>query len=294
MAQKKMKKVKKAVKKAAKKATTVKQEAMTPLKNGVLILVAHADDTEFFAGGLVAKLVAEGSEVVEVIATNNERGTYELTAKQMVPQSEDEARAAAKILGKKDVIFLGYSDGMLSDTPLNVLREQFIRLIRKYRPKIVITWDPWAPFESHPDHRQVAFAAVEAAGFAHMPLFHPEHLKQGLKPHLVAEQYFMAKDPAHANKVIDITPYIDKKIEALCAHDSQMKLTIDDLRMALSATGAPPESLAMLDRNNYRGLLGFYIKAWNQELGKKAGFAFAEEFRYDLAGGAAAAMVRGG
>jgi len=264
------------------------------LQNGVLILAPHADDTEFFAGGTVAKLVAEGHEVVEVIVTNNERGTFELTPERIIPQSEAEARAAARILGKKDVIFLNYSDGMLSDVPLNELREKFIRLIREFRPRIVITFDPWAPFEPHPDHRQVAFAAVEAVSFAHMPLFHPEHEKGGLKPHLVTEQYLIAKAPVHANKVVDITPYIDKKIEALCAHDSQMKLTIDDLKMAMEATGASSEVLKMLDRNNYRGLLNIYIRAWAQDVGKKAGFEFGEEFRYEMAGGPAAALARGG
>ena len=54
------------------------------LKNGVLIFAAHADDTEFLAGGTVARLAAEGHEIVEVIATDNSRGTFELTAEQMI------------------------------------------------------------------------------------------------------------------------------------------------------------------------------------------------------------------
>lgn len=264
------------------------------LRNGVLIFAAHADDTEFLAGGTVAKLAAEGHEVVEVITTDNSRGTFELSAEQIIPQSEEEARKAARILGKKEVVFLGYSDGMLSDTPLNVLREKFMRLIRRYRPRIVMTFDPWAPFEPHPDHRQVAFAAVEAVSFAHMPLFHPEHINDGLKPHLVSEQYLFAKDPRYANKVIDTTPYIEKKIEALCAHDSQMKLTIDDLKMALTAAGANQETLAMLDRNNYKPLLDIYVKNHDQEVGKKIGVQYAEEFRHELAGGPVAALARAG
>jgi LmbE family N-acetylglucosaminyl deacetylase len=264
------------------------------LKNGVLIFVAHADDTEFLAGGTVARMAAEGREIVEVITTNNERGTFELSRDEIIPQSEAEAREAARILGKKDVIFLGYSDGMLSDTPLNELREKFMRLIREHKPEIVMTFDPWAPFEPHPDHRQVAFAAVEALSFAHMPLFHPEHKDLGLTPHLVSEQYFFAKAPVHANKVIDISDYIDKKIDALCAHDCQMKLTIDDLRMALVAAGAPKESVDQLDRENYKPLLDIYVKAQAKEVGQKAGFEFGEEFRYELAGGPVAALARGG
>ena len=262
------------------------------LKNGVLIFAAHADDTEFMAGGTVAKLAAEGHEIVEVIATDNSRGSFELTAEQMIPASIAEARAAARVLGKKDVIFLGYSDGMLGDVPVNRLREQFIKLIREYRPRIVMTLDPFAPFEPHPDHRQVAWAAAEAVGFAHMPLFHPEHLKEGLRLHLVPEQYFFAKDSRYANKTVDITPFIDQKIEALCAHDTQMKLTVDDLKLALAASNLAPELQAGLDRNNYRGMITLYVKAWFGEIGKKAGFEFGEEFRYELAGGPIAELAR--
>jgi len=188
---------------------------------------------------------------------------------------------------------LNYSDGMLGDVPVNELREKFMRLIRTYRPKTLITWDPWAPFEPHPDHRQTAFAAVEAAVFCHLPQFHPEHRREGLMPHFVPEYYYIAKEPVHANKVIDITPWIDKKIEALCAHDSQMKLTVDELKMAMAAFGAPADQLKLFDRNNYRGLLEFHVKGWAQEAGKKGGFPFGEEFRYELAGGPAAALVRG-
>ena len=262
--------------------------------DGVLIFAAHADDTEFLAGGTVASMADEGREIIEVIATNNERGTFELPPEQIIGQSENEAREAARILGKKDVVFLGYSDGFLADTPLNELREKFIRLIRTYRPRTVMTFDPWAPFETHQDHRRVAYAAVEAAGFSHFPHFHPEHAEEGLEPHLVTEQLLFAKNPVHADKVMDTTAYIDKKIDALCAHDSQMKLTVDDLRMSLEAAGADAEAVAGLDRNNYRSLLEIFVKAHDAEVGKKAGYEYGEEFRRELAGGPVAALARGG
>ena len=263
------------------------------LKNGVLILVAHADDTEFLAGGTVAMFAAEGRQIVEVIATDNSRGSFDLTPTEIIPMSKDEARASARILGKKEVVFLDYSDGFLGDVRPTELREKFIRLIRRYRPKIVMTLDPFAPFEPHPDHRAVAFAATEAVGFAHMPLFHPEHMKEGLPPHLVAETYYFAKDYSLANKYIDIAPWIDKKIEALCAHDSQMKLTIDDLRMALEAAGIRQEVINMLDRNNYKPVIDMYAKIYAKEVGQKAGCELAEAFRYEQAGGPVAELARG-
>ncbi len=251
----------------------------------ILILVAHADDTEFLAGGTIAKFASQGWEIYEVITTDNQRGSYELDSQTLVKQSEEEAKKAGEILGKKEVIFLRYPDGMLSDYPLNELREKFIRLIRQYQPKIVFTFDPWAPFEPHPDHRMVAMAAVEAVSFAQNPKFHPEHLDEGLKPHQVAECYYFAKAPVYADTVIDITDFIDQKIQALCAHDSQMKLTIDEMKLALEATGVAPNLAKTLDRNNYQGVIDLMVKMYAEQVGKKAGYKYGEEFRHEIAGG---------
>ena len=277
---------KKAVKKTERKVIMPKTDKV------ILLLVAHADDTEFFAGGTIAKYASEGWEIFEVIATDNQRGSFDLPVKQLIADSEAEALAAGKILGKKDVIFLRYPDGMLRDTPLNELREKFIRLIRQYKPKIVFTFDPWAPFEPHPDHQMVQQAAVEACGFCQNPKFHPEHFKQGLEPHLVPEILYFAKANVHANKFVDITSFIEKKIDALCAHDSQMKLTIDEMKMAMEANHIAPKTAAGLDRNNYRGVIELMARLYAEGIGKKAGCKYAEEFRYEMAGGEIVAAVK--
>ncbi len=64
----------------------------------------------------------------------------------------DDTEFTARILGKKDVRFLEYSDGMLADTPVNELREKFTAIIRELKPRIIMTWDPFASFEPHPDN----------------------------------------------------------------------------------------------------------------------------------------------
>ncbi|MCB9477627.1 MAG: PIG-L family deacetylase [Deltaproteobacteria bacterium] len=253
----------------------------------VLVFTAHADDAEFWCGGLIAKFAAEGRDVYEVITTDNGRGTFELDESTLVTQSRDkEAHEAARILGKKEIFFLGYPDGFLGDTPVNVLREQFMRFVRKIRPFTVVTFDPTAVNEPHPDHRMVATAACEAAGFANLPLYHPEHRNEGLQPHTVAETYYFAKnpEPARINTVVDITPFIDKKIEAICAHDSQMRMMIQDMRLSLQATGDNPEMLESLDPENYRPPIDMFVRMWNQRVGGREGYEYGEEFRYERAG----------
>ena len=170
----------------------------------VLVIVAHADDMEFMAGGTIAKMADLGYETREVIATNNERGTLdpEWSPHFTADTRREEARRGARVLGvNPDVEFLGYEDGRLSETPLNELRERCMRAIRKYRPEILFTWDAFSPYEEHQDHRSVAIAATEAASFSHFPLYHPEHRDEGLAPHYVGERYFFAKSPRDVNKV---------------------------------------------------------------------------------------------
>ncbi|MDP8254505.1 MAG: PIG-L deacetylase family protein [Candidatus Alcyoniella australis] len=248
----------------------------------ILLLTAHADDCEFFAGGTIAKLIAQGARVVEIIATDNARGSFDLDSGTLVSQSRNvEAQNAAKVMGKAEVRFLEYPDGFLGDTPVNELREIYFRAIRELRPDVVFSFDPYEPFEPHPDHRKVAWAASEALAFSNMPLFHPEHREQGLEPHVVPERYFFAKSPTRSNTVVDIGDFIDKKIEALCAHDSQMKAMIDDLKMSLLATGRFAQVLPLLDRDNYRPALETFIRAWAGKVGERIGVDAAEEFRIE-------------
>ncbi len=249
-----------------------------------LLLCAHADDTEFFAGGTVAKLVADGWTVHEVIATDNGKGSFELASSDLVARSRDvEARAVARFLGKASVEFLGYPDGELGAVPILTIREQFFRQIRRRRPDLVLTFDPFAPFEPHPDHRAVAWAAVEAVSFSNFPLYHPEHRAEGLEPWLVPERWYFAKSSIHFDSFVDIGPFLDRKIDALCLHESQMRLMIDDTRQGIEACQAHTEYLPMLDRDHFRPAIGFMVRELAKRIGRQAGLDAAEGFRRETA-----------
>lgn len=256
-------------------------------KKCVLVIVAHADDMEFMAGGTIAKMADLGYEIREVIATNNERGTLEPDwSPQFTAEARrEEARQGARILGvDPEIEFLGYEDGRLSETPLNQLREKCMRAIRRHRPDVLFTWDPHAPYEDHQDHRAVARAATEAAAFSHFPLYHPEHREEGLMPHYVGERYFFAKAPRDVNKVVDISRYIDRKIEALCAHVCQMEMTVMDAQTALRASGLDVPLLRDANPKEFRPIIDAQIRSWAAAVGQRAGFAYGEEFRRERFG----------
>jgi hypothetical protein len=184
-----------------------------------------------------------------------------------------------------EIEFLGYEDGRLSETPLNELREKCMRAIRRHRPDIVFTWDAFTPYEEHQDHRSVAMAVTEAASFSHFPLYHPEHLKEGLEPHYVGERYYFAKSPRDANKVVDISDFIGRKVDALCEHVCQMEMTVMDLQGQLAASGLDIPLLANADAKGFRPLIERQMKAWAASVGRREGFAYGEEFRRVRFGG---------
>jgi len=256
----------------------------------VLVIVAHADDMEFFAGGTIARMAGLGYDIREIIATNNERGTFdpEWDERFTAETRREEARRGARVLGvNPDVEFLGYEDGRLSETPLNVLRERCMRAIRSHKPDVLFTWDPWTPYEEHQDHRSIGLAATEAASFSHFPLYHPEHRKDGLEPHYVGERYFFAKSPRDVNKVVDISDQIERKIDALCEHVCQMEMTVAELQTSLAASGLDVPLLSHADPKNFRPVIDAQIKGWASAVGRRAGFAFGEEFRRVRFGGIA-------
>lgn len=252
----------------------------------VLVLSAHADDCEFFAGGMVALFAEAGAEVIEVIATDNARGSLELTSDSLVSQSRDiEAKEAAEILGKSEINFLGYPDGFLDDTPKNELRRIAMEWIRKVRPDVLLSFDMFAPFETHPDHRILATAVQEACDFAHMPLYHPEQIDAGLPPYMTPYRFWFAKREDSANIGIDISSVFEKKFQAIMAHKSQIRMMIDSLAMGLKKTGVQPELLPMLNKEEPIESVRFILEKWGRSIAEQFGLddAIAEAFRLELA-----------
>jgi LmbE family N-acetylglucosaminyl deacetylase len=188
----------------------------------VLVLTAHPDDSEFGAAGSVARWTDEGRQVVYAICTNGEKGTSDRTLQpeQLAIIRRKEQQAAAAVLKVREVIFLGYPDQELDDTP--ELRKQVVRLIRTYRPKTLVTSDPYRRYLWHRDHRIIGQVAMDAVfPYARDHLAYPDLLAEGLEPHKVAEILFWAADDI--NYRIDITATFERKVEALRCHASQLK-----------------------------------------------------------------------
>jgi len=153
--------------------------------------------------------------------------------------------------------------------------------IRQVKADIVISWDPFAPEEEHPDHRAVAMATLEAASFSGLPLFYPE---DGHPPHMVTEAYWFAKSPRNAELIIDISSVLDLKIAALLKHRCQMELTVDQLRMEAKALGVDIPMLSGDHAQDIEQVIAMGMRSFCAGTGAKAGLQYAEQFRYQKLG----------
>jgi LmbE family N-acetylglucosaminyl deacetylase len=208
----------------ARDAADTSDEPTGPKK--IAVIVAHPDDAEFVCAGTIARWVDEGHEVVYVLLTSGDKGSDdpEMTPERLAATREAEQREAARILGARDVIFMRRPDGELE--PNLELRREIVRVIRRLKPDVVVCQDPtvrWVDTQyiNHPDHRaagEATLAAVFPAARDRMNF--PELLAEGLEPHKVREIYLAgAQTPDVA---IDITEYLERKLESLRAHVSQI------------------------------------------------------------------------
>lgn len=188
--------------------------------NTYLVVVAHPDDAEFAAAATISRLSEQGKRVVIIQVTSGDKGTADRTVKpaDLAKRREAEQLEAARREGA-DVEFLRFPDGELE--PNLKLREAIVRMIRKYKPDVVITHDPFRPYAFHPDHRAVGYATTDSVyPTARDPLYFHEHLEDGLEPHKTAEiWYFGAEYP---DLFVDVTDYFERKIDALQAHVCQV------------------------------------------------------------------------
>lgn len=188
----------------------------------VLAIAAHPDDCEFAAAGTIARWVREGKSVAYVLCTSGEKGTNDpdLTPAALAAIREEEQRAACAVLGVREAVFLRLPDQGLEDN--DAFRRLLVRQIRRFRPRIVLTSDPYRRYIWHRDHRIVGQVVLDAVfPFARDRLAYPELLAEGLAPHKVRELYFWGAEEINCR--VDVTETFAIKIAALRCHQSQLR-----------------------------------------------------------------------
>ncbi len=219
------------------------QDAGAYTPSAAMVVVAHPDDAEFMCAGTIAKWARAGCDVTYVVVTRGDKGSEdpEMTPSRLTVIREAEQRAAGVLLGVRNFEFMGYEDGYLQHTL--ALRRDITRLIRHYRPEVVITFDPSVRFfndnyPNHPDHRTTGDATIDAIfPSARDRLTFPELLTENLQPHKVA-QVWLASPGSEVNVAVDISETLAIKQEALLAHPSQLGPDIAEFAVQMAHWGA--------------------------------------------------------
>lgn len=137
------------------------------MANEMLLIFAHPDDESFALGGTIAKYTEQGVNVTLVAATKGEAGKAAgiCRPEELGLFREQELMRAAKVLGIAEIIFLGYRDKELSmASPLEIV-EKLIRILRRVRPKVVITFGEDGG-SGHQDHRAIHYFTKAAIRLA--------------------------------------------------------------------------------------------------------------------------------
>jgi LmbE family N-acetylglucosaminyl deacetylase len=223
-----------------------------------MVIYAHPDDAEFSVAGTVAKWAKAGVEITYCMVTNGASGSQDpkMTREKLRDTRYAEQREAAKILGVKHVVFLGYEDGYLY--PTLEVRRDVARQVRIHKPDVIIAMDPQfrvaaEGYVNHPDHI--------AAGEVALRTINPDASTRQMFPELWADEKLEPHKPkalfletfGDGGTVIDIGDTMDTKVKALLAHRSQLG----------------PESVA-------------FVRDWNRRTGRSAGHKFGESFRVIL------------
>ncbi|WP_462412015.1 bacillithiol biosynthesis deacetylase BshB1 [Neobacillus sp. Marseille-QA0830] len=215
----------------------------------ILAFGAHADDVEIGMGGTIAKLASEGKQIGICDLTD-----ADLSSNGSVTLRKQEAAKSAEILGAAYRTSLGFPDRGL------YMREEYINriaeVIRSYKPKLV-----FAPYfeDRHPDHGNCARLVEEAVFSAGIKKY---HTNEANVPHKADRVYFYMINGFHRpDFAVDISPFIEKKLAALRAYESQFTRTDESFNTPLV--------------NGYIET----VEARERMFGKQVGVNFAEGFK---------------
>ncbi len=265
-------------------------QAQTPV---VLVVTADASDYILSAGGTIAGMIDKGATVHLIRVTNDEKDSWDLPPEETARRTRAESEQAARILGVKEVVSLGYRAGEMAAVSFTGLRDKLIFYIRLYKPRALFIPNPYNEYDHVLDRYYTGSAAEDAwrsAGFAN---FAPPQGEAGLKPYQTPELYYYGQpfDPRRSEaestptfvpeyKAIDISTALARKIKAAqalrtinysMAHRLKDRLTDTQRRLRLFDT-LDDKAVNALVQKNVEGLAAI--------AGQGNGYKAAEEFHY--------------
>jgi LmbE family N-acetylglucosaminyl deacetylase len=174
-----------------------------------IVIAAHPDDLEAFAGGLVFQL----GNVLSVIFSGGDRGVWSpkysaLNKSEYIRLRLKESSEAGKILGVNEIIYMGYLDRTIKCTDDNV--QKISTILEKYEPDIIVSFEyhESTTLDPHPDHLAVG-----------------EITRRAVKKYVNDDRFdYLVMSTIFPNVFVDVSDVRRVKLEALARHTSQTGL----------------------------------------------------------------------
>jgi LmbE family N-acetylglucosaminyl deacetylase len=254
-----------------------------------LVIHPHHDDHswEYGHGGLIAKLVDAGWTGTYVRVSNDEKDGSRTWAENDQTNLSEAEKAVGR-LGIKTVISLNWRNDHMSSLPSLELRAQLILLIRKLRPDVVMSYNPWGHYDRNPDHRFVAQTVGEAVWLSGMANVNPEYADLGLEPYRVPFLYFSQRSDYgkgyEPNIAIELTEaQVQRKAEAYRLHEN-VRVSASAGRAILHALDERglviPELNGLSDEEAHQKLQEWRMFSISAKRGRENGLRYAEVFYY--------------
>lgn len=198
--------------------TTMTHPAFTQARTlQVLMIGAHPDDCDIRGAGTAALFAEMGHHVKFLSVTNGDAGHMKMGGGILARRRTAETQESAKRLGIAEYEVMDNHDGELMPTLEN--RLNIIRKIREWNADIVISH---RPNDYHPDHRYTGILVQDAAFMVGVPNVAADTPPLDKNPvFLYFEDRFQKPNPFSPDITVDISTVVDKKIDALDAHESQ-------------------------------------------------------------------------
>ncbi|MBN1623104.1 MAG: PIG-L family deacetylase [Clostridia bacterium] len=184
----------------------------------VLAIGCHPDDLEIGCGGTLAKYAKLGNDVFMCHVANGNMGHKVIMPDELAEKRTAEAESAGKVLGAREVINIDIPDLTVSSDNIETVKK-VIAVIRYVKPDVIITHSPEDYMRDHLETGKIVFDASFSSSVPHfgnqddfhdriVPLYYMDTLAGvGFLP----EEY------------VDVTGTIEKKLEAVNRHETQVK-----------------------------------------------------------------------
>jgi bacillithiol biosynthesis deacetylase BshB1 len=226
------------------------------MKLDILAFAAHPDDVEISAAGTLLKYISEGKSIGIVDLTEGELGT-----RGTVQTRYEEAETAGKLLGLSARENLRIKDGFFENSEEN--KRLIIQQIRRFQPEIILAN---SILDRHPDHGRAAKLVADACYLAGLRKIETEwegETQEAFRPRLIL--HYIQDYYIKPNFVIDVSEFMDKKIEVIKAYKTQF------FNPESTEPNTPISGDEFFD----------FLKGRMMTVGRPAGMKYAEGFTID-------------